>query len=85
MVTFPSDFVQLSFPGYYWNISEKALYTCKVSGILRPMKLQKSRWVRGRFYDEGYQISHNGQRRGLTLKYLMNLPVPTTQQTFPRV
>lgn len=85
MVTLPDDFVQLSIPGYYWNTAEHVLYSCKITGVLRPMKLQKSRWIRGMYFEEGYQISHNGVRRGITKRYLMDMPIPTTNQVFPRM
>ena len=73
MVTLPKDFVATRYPGYFWNVKEKKLYSIKVTGELRPMKFQKGGnfgWVR---VEPGYQISVKGQKRRYTISYLDKL------------
>lgn len=41
MVTLPKDFVATRYPGYFWNVVERKLYTLKVTGELRPMHSAK--------------------------------------------
>ncbi len=73
MVTLPKDFVATRYPGYFWNVVERKLYSLKVTGELRPIKFHKG----GRFYgyvvEPGYPISVNGQRRKYTMEYLGSL------------
>lgn len=73
MVTLPKDFVATRYPGYFWNVVEKKLYTIKVSGELRPMKFQRGGNFYGHKIDPGYQISVNGRKRKYTLDYLGSL------------
>lgn len=42
MIYFPKHFTPLpKYPGYYWHLEEKKLYSIKVAGILKPMKPRK--------------------------------------------
>lgn len=80
MVTLPKDFVATRYPGYFWNVVEKKLYSIKVTGELRPMKFQKGGnfgWVR---VEPGYQVSVKGQKRRYTLAYLTSLKATTSIQ-----
>jgi len=73
MVVLPKNFVMTKYPGYFWNVKERKLYSIKVTGELRPMKFHKGGnfgWVR---VEPGYQVSVNGQKRRLTLDYLNTL------------
>ena len=73
MVTLPKDFVATRYPGYFWNVAEKKLYSIKVTGELRPMTFHKGGnfgWVR---VEPGYQISVKGRKRRYTLEYLTTL------------
>lgn len=89
MIQFPHSFVQLErYPGYYWNVEEKRLYSLKVSGVLTPMKLKRAYRGpdgRGGFIDTeaGYQISVDGVRRKLTQRYLSTIKVPQEVQIVP--
>ncbi len=73
MVTLPKDFVATRYPGYFWNVVERKLYSLKVTGELRPMKFDKG----GRFYGRdilpGYRISVNGRKGKMTMEYLGKL------------
>jgi hypothetical protein len=73
MVTLPKEFVATRYPGYFWNVVEKKLYSIKVTGELRPMAFHKGGnfgWVR---VEPGYQISVNGRKRRFTMEYLGSL------------
>ena len=80
MVTLPKDFVATRYPGYFWNVVERKLYSLKVTGELKPMAFHKG----GRFYgyviEPGYQISVNGQKRKYTMEYLGSLKATTDIQ-----
>ena len=80
MVTLPKDFVATRFPGYFWNVVEKKLYSLKVTGELRPMTFHKGGnfgWVR---VEPGYQISVKVRKRRYTMEYLGSLKVTTDIQ-----
>jgi type II restriction/modification system DNA methylase subunit YeeA len=73
MVTLPIDFVAIKYPGYFWNLKEKKLYTMKISGILRPLsKSNPSHW---NHYIDAYRVSVNGERRNVQMEYLKKLRV----------
>jgi hypothetical protein len=73
MVTLPKDFVATRYPGYFWNVVEKKLYSIKITGELKPMTFDKG----GRFYGRdilpGYRISVNGRKGKMTMEYLGKL------------
>jgi hypothetical protein len=88
MVLLPDGFVQLDrLPGYYWNVIDKQLYSCK-SGILKPMvkkKAYRGHIPGGGYVDakEGYQVSVNGIHKKISYQWLLNIKVPVTTQVFP--
>jgi len=73
MVTLPVDFVATRYPGYFWNVVEKKLYSLKVTGELRPMAFFKGGIFYGQRFEPGYKLSVNGQRRKYTMDYLNSL------------
>ena len=73
MVVLPSGFVMTKYPGYFWNITEKKLYSIKVTGELRPIKFHNGGRFYGTYIEPGYPVSVNGQRRKLTMEYLGSL------------
>lgn len=80
MVTLPVDFVATRYPGYFWNVKEKKLYSIKVTGELKPMSFNKGGRFYGRVIEPGYKISVNGTRRKYTLNYLNSLKATTAFQ-----
>lgn len=75
MITFPPEFVITKYPGYYWNTVDCKLYTIKITGELRPMVFRTgNRW---NHYRSGYQISHRGHRKFLSMDYLRTLQPQT--------
>ena len=90
MVVFPEGFVQLDrYPGYYWSADDCKLYSCKVHGVLRPLKLHR-RFINhktGVDVPEGYHISVKGRRMSLSVAAIMAI-VKTRKmgtQIFPKV
>jgi len=73
MVTLPKDFVATRYPGYFWNVEERKLYTLKVTGELRPMAFHKGGFFFGTKFEPGYQISVKGRKRRYTMEYLGSL------------
>lgn len=83
MVTLPKRFVAVKYPGYFWDMQAKMLYSIKITGVLKPLKHQKTLLTMSRsgrlepFVDGkhkgGYTISHKGQQRRLTDEYLYKL------------
>lgn len=73
MVTLPKEFVATKYPGYFWNVIEKKLYTLKVTGELKPMTFFKGGIFYGQRFDPGYKLSVGGQRRRYTMDYLNSL------------
>ena len=65
MITFPDGFVATRFPGYFWNTADEKLYTMKVTGVLRPMRVCTP--PPGQPYHESYRVSVNGVRHRLTI------------------
>jgi len=82
LVTLPKDFVATRHPGYFWNLKEQHLYTMKVTGVLRRMKMQNpNQW---NHMQSCYHISVNGQHRSLYQNSLVKLVaknsvIPTQQ------
>lgn len=83
MVTLPSDFVATLYPGYFWNVVEKKLYSLKVTGELRPMKFDKGGFFYGHQVDPGYRISVNGRKMRYPMSYLDSLTPTTDIQEIP--
>lgn len=73
MVTLPKDFVATRYPGYFWNVVEKKLYSIKVTGELRPMKFVRGGCFYGRDVAPGYRLSVDGKKRKYTMSYLNRL------------
>ena len=78
MITFPHEFIETKFAGYFWHTVEKQLYSIKVSGILTPLKMRKCYMVMGRLVNiDNYRVSVGGDRRTLFTEDLIKLELPT--------
>jgi hypothetical protein len=73
MVTLPENFVATRYPGYFWNLTDKKLYSLKITGELRPLVVHKGGKFNGKFVEPGYRIYAKGIRKSMTLKYLNDL------------
>lgn len=80
MVTLPKDFVATRYPGYFWNVTEKKLYSLKVTGELKPMTFFKGGTFYGVRHEPGYKICVNSVRRKYTMEYLLSLKATTDIQ-----
>jgi hypothetical protein len=72
MVTLPPYFVATKFPGYFWNLRTQTLYSVKVHGVLKELKLTRpNQW--NNLVVPAYRVSVNGKRRYLYEKELKML------------
>lgn len=65
-VKLPKEFVATRWNGYYWNTKEEHLYSCKIEGVLRPLKRQDNSYVMWKFGGPIYQISVKGKSRSVS-------------------
>lgn len=80
MIKFPDEFVATQYPGYFWNVNNRRLYTIKVSGVLQPLRqYSANRWQNQP--GEHYRISHQGKRQILLVANLARLRIQ--DQTVP--
>ena len=75
MITFPDGFVATKYPGYFWNTADEKLYTMKVTGILRPMRMSYPA-PQYECTQASYQVRVNGVRRRLTTDQIKRILVP---------
>lgn len=81
MIVFPKELVATRYPGYFWNVVEKKLYSIKVTGELHPLKFHRGGVYYGKEVAPGYRISVRGERKKLTMAYLGSLrPDPVQQE-----
>lgn len=81
MVVFPSEFVAIKYPGYFWHLTEQRLYSIKVSGILRPLSVSNhARYTHG---ENLYKLSVNGKKRHIYEETLKKIKAPSKNQTVP--
>lgn len=71
MITLPAPYIATRYPGYFWNIETRTLYSLKVGGVLKELRSNyASKWNN---WTPSYSISHHGERRHMTLRYLNKL------------
>ena len=78
LIMFPYGFVPTRYVGYYWNVNEERLYTCK-GGVLKPMKLKKP----FRHRPASYGIYDNGMKKHISLESLKRLKSNNETLFFP--
>ena len=72
MVTLPLEFVATKYPGYFWNLDTRTLFSLKVTGVLRELKkVHPNRF--SRITESGYYVSVRGAKKFLPLSYLLSL------------
>jgi len=72
MVKLPSEFVATKYPGYFWNTETQVLYSLKIDGVLKPLKIiNPNRW--NSWPMPGYRVSVKGRGRYLPIGYLKGL------------
>ncbi len=79
MVTLPPPFTATKFPGYFWNVETKKLYSLKVCGELREMHTLNYPNRFNRLTQPCYGVSHRGVRKSLPLAYLHKLKIEDSE------
>ena len=72
MNTLPPFHVPTKYPGYYWNIGDKCLYSIKIGDELRKLE-QHHPHKFNQIREKGYYVSVHGTRRFLSMSYLNDL------------
>lgn len=71
MIVFPFEFRATRFPGYFYNVLDKKLYSIK-TGELKPL-VKKKRWYSvklRKWVESHYVVSVNGNRHSVSDRYL---------------
>lgn len=80
-VTLPPLFVATKYPGYFWHLEHKRLYSLKVGGILRrlrqvfPNRFNHAPAGMGPYYE----LSHQGKRVFLSVRDLEQITPSQTE------
>ena len=76
MIKFPVQFRALpKYPGYFWNVEDKKLYSIKIKGVLKPLKKKYPNRFNN-MYSPFYEISINGQRKYISVDRIVKICVP---------
>lgn len=77
-VKLPQEFAATKYPGYFWNVEKKELYSIKIDGILKPLKkiFPNSFNI---LREPGYRVSVRGHRKFLPMSYLQKLRVECSE------
>ena len=75
MVILPFGFTATKYPGYFWDTRKHKLYSLKICGELREIKMTRmsEKWWKSLQREDGYRVSHRGQRRWLYVSDLKKL------------
>ena len=77
MVIFPPNIVVTAYPGYFWHMNEKVLYSCK-SGVLKRLKPSYPNKFNN-VKEVGYHVSYQGYRKFMSVQELKKLVVSDSQ------
>jgi len=78
----PIEFAKTRYPGYFWNTESHTLYSLKIGGVLREIKI--SRPNRFNNYSEpGYRVCVKGKRKFMSLSSLEKLSASLSVDVFP--
>lgn len=78
MVTLPPNFTATKFPGYFWNVEDQQLYSIKIHGVLRPLKIIQPNNF-NMLPRPAYRVSVKGRRRLLFLDDLKKLTLEDSE------
>lgn len=78
MVILPKGFTATRYPGYFWDTKGQKLYSIKISGQLRALTKTYPN-IFNHLREPGYRISHRGNPRTLTMRYLKSLVVEDSE------
>lgn len=77
-VSLPSEFVATRFPGYFWNTNTQTLYSIKIDGVLKELKIVRPNHFNN-LREPAYRVSVQGYRRYMFLSLLEKL-TPTESE-----
>lgn len=83
MIKLPKNLVSIKYPGYFYDVVERKLYSCKVNGVLTPLKYNKGFFFKGRSFPPGWVVSHQGRKIRLDQSYLDGLQYTDIEEEFP--
>ena len=82
MIYFPRDLTPVpAHPGYFWDVKEHKLYSIKVGGVLRELKMKRvgpwmtrySRFSKYHHGDKYYSLSKEGRQIVMLVRNLKEL------------
>lgn len=79
MINFPEGLMAIKgYPGYFWDTKTNHLFSIKVGGVLRPLKIQKPFYTKQISIEvDHWSVSINGRQKILTVdKILRRLEDP---------
>lgn len=79
MIVLPEEFEPTRWPGYFWNTSNKKLYSCK-SGVLKALKQYPGNSY---FPLPHYQVSINGKSKTACVYELLRIKPSAVRVKFP--
>ena len=95
MIHFPKDLTPIpNCPGYFWDVVDHKLYSIKLGGELRELKVHRlhpmahhngfsSRFSKIKVGEKYYTMSNRGIRRNASVRYLKTLTM--VDYTIPQV
>jgi hypothetical protein len=78
MITLPSALTATKYPGYFWDINERRLYSIKVGGVLIPLKLTMPGHF-NKLTHPAYRVSVEGKTKILSVVYLSKLKLTDSE------
>ena len=72
MVRLPEQYIATNFNGYFFNTEDETLYSLKIDGILKPMKLLQPNPF-NHMREPFFKISVRGNRRSYPISKLRDL------------
>lgn len=82
MVVLPIEFVKIKYPGYFWNTESQTLYSLKINGVLKEIKISNPNRFNN-YSQPGYRVCVKGVRKFVPLSYLTELNAQLSLDLFP--
>jgi len=89
MIVFPEGFVKTKYEGYFWHVPTQHLYSIKIGGVLKALKLHQP-WTIGYQYTNGgnvlplgFSVSVNGRKKRYALEDLKKLKATDKVEVIP--
>ena len=82
MVVLPIEFVKTRYPGYFWNTESQTLYSLKIGGVLKEIKISRPNSFNN-YSEPMYRVCVKGVRKGMSLSSLQKLTSSVWVDVFP--